>query len=201
MATPQLILEGLLTTVNSDGQVNLAPMGPLVDPSMITLVLRPYQSSTSFANLRRTGVGVFHVTDDVELLARAAIGKIEVLPVMTPCPAVEGWVVSSACRWYAVRVEQIDASRPRAEMICTVAAHGTQREFFGFNRAKHAVLEAAILATRVSFLPSAELSADLNRLALLVKKTGGEAEHRAFELLADYIRGYGGTSEWVDFTS
>ena len=36
------------------------------------------------------------------------------------------------------------------------------REFFGFNRAKHAVLEAAILATRVELLPADEILSELH---------------------------------------
>jgi hypothetical protein len=64
-----------------------------------------------------------------------------------------------------------------------VVASGTLREFFGFNRAKHAVLEAAILATRTDFLPAAEILSEFARLRVAVDKTGGPAERRAFELL------------------
>ena len=72
-----MILEGIVTTLNSDGTVNVAPMGPEVDESLTRLVLKPYQTSTTYGNLQRAGQGVFHVTDDVELLARAAIGAGE----------------------------------------------------------------------------------------------------------------------------
>jgi len=40
------------------------------------LRLRPFQTSTTFHNLKRQRAGVFHVVDDVLLLARAAIGPI-----------------------------------------------------------------------------------------------------------------------------
>ena len=70
------ILEGIVTTRNEDGAVNVAPMGPIIDPDeaphITRLHLRPFQTSTTFANLARTRQGVFHVTDDVLLLARAA---------------------------------------------------------------------------------------------------------------------------------
>ena len=56
---------------------------------------------------------------------------------------------------------------------------GRHRDFFGFNRAKHAVVEAAILATRTDFLPLAEIEAEYRKLAVLVDKTGGEAEHQS----------------------
>lgn len=68
-----MILEGLVTTLDESDRVNIAPMGPIVDPSMTTLVLRPFKTSRTFANLRASRQGVFHVTDDVWLLARAAV--------------------------------------------------------------------------------------------------------------------------------
>jgi hypothetical protein len=64
---------------------------------------------------------------------------------------------------------------------------GRLRDFFGFNRAKHAVLEAAILATRTQFLPPDRVLAQLGELAPLVEKTGGAAEKRAFAFLRSYV--------------
>ena len=61
------------------------------------------------------------------------------------------------------------------------------REFFGLNRAKHAVVEAAILATRLHLLAAVEVLADLGKLRVLVEKTGGPAEHAAFQFLQDYV--------------
>jgi len=61
------------------------------------------------------------------------------------------------------------------------------RDFFGFNRAKHAVVEAAILATRTAFLPLNQIEAEYEKLAVLVQKTGGEREHLAFALLQKHI--------------
>ena len=182
-----MILEGIVTTLNEDGAPNVSPMGPIVDPAMTRLVLRPYQTSTTYRNLKRTGQGVFHVTDDVELLARAAIGLLDPLPELIRIKSVEGVILADACRWYAFRVDEIDDRQERAECRCTVVDRGTIREFFGFNRAKHAVVEAAILATRVAILPPDEIRSDMRRLAVLVEKTGGPAERRAFAFLDAYI--------------
>lgn len=182
-----LILEGIVTTVNDDGSPNISPMGPQVDASMRRFVLKPYQTSRTYQNLKRAGVGVFHVTDDVELLAQAAVGTPEPLPRLAPCTAVAGQILADACRWYAFRVASLDDSRERTEIIVDVVDHGTLREFFGFNRAKHAVVEAAILATRVKLLPVDEIRRDFERLRVLVEKTGGPAEHRAFEFLVQHV--------------
>ncbi len=183
----RLILEGLMTTLSADGAVNISPMGPIVDESMTELVLRPYQTSTTYQNLKRTRQGVFHVTDDVELIAHAALGQPAPLPPLVPAQAIDGQILTTACRWYALQVRTLDDSQERTEIICDVVDRGTLREFFGFNRAKHAVLEAAILATRVAFLPAAEIRAEIARLQSPVKKTGGPEELRAFEYLASEV--------------
>ncbi len=186
-----VILEGLVTTRNADGSVHLAPMGPVVEPDMRTLVLKPFLSSTTWSNLYRARQGVFHVTDDVLLLARAAIGCIETPPEVMEAQDVDGAILASACRWYAFRVVAVDAKPPRATMQAQVVGSGRLRDFFGFNRAKHAVVEAAILASRIHLIPKSVLEAELDRLQSPVVKTGGEQEHNAMALLRDYIESHG----------
>jgi uncharacterized protein len=183
-----VILEGIITTINADASVNIAPMGPIVEPSMRQLLLRPYQTATTYANLKRTEQGVFHVTDDVELLAHAAVGNVEPPPEMFAATGVAGFVLAGACRWYALRVSSIDDRQSRTEIVADVVDQGRLRDFFGFNRAKHAVVEAAILATRVDLLPADEILREFQRLAVPVQKTGGEAERAAFAFLHDYVR-------------
>lgn len=182
-----MILEGIITTVNADGTPNISPMGPRVDESLREFVLRPYQTSTTFCNLKRSGEAVFHVTDDVELLAHAAVGVPDPLPPLEPAPGVEGWILTGACRWYALRVHSLNDSQERTEIVCDVVDHGRLRDFFGFNRAKHAVVEAAILATRTSFLPADDVLGQFEQLGVLIEKTGGSAERRAFAFLKKFV--------------
>ncbi len=182
-----MILEGIVTTINADGTTNISPMGPLVDAEMSHFVLRPYQTSTTYTNLRRTGEGVFHVTDDVLLLARSAVGPVEPEPSLMDAKSIEGRVLADACRWYEFRASNIDDREQRVTIAATVVDRGTIREFFGFNRAKHAVLEAAILATRVDFLPHDEICAEIERLRSPVAKTAGPQETEAFAFLEKFI--------------
>lgn len=182
-----LILEGIVTTLSDDASVNISPMGPEVESPMTHLVLKPYQSSTTYRNLQRTGQGVFHVTDDVELLAHAAVGMPDPLPKMRSATSVAGRVLIDACRSYEFVVESIDDSQPRTVIVARVVDTCRLRDFFGFNRAKHAVVEAAILATRVHLLAPEEILAQIEPLRILVQKTGGLTEARAFDFLDNYI--------------
>jgi hypothetical protein len=182
-----MILEGIVTTENADGSVNISPMGPAVDPDMRQLLLKPYTTSTTYQNLKRTRQGVFHVTDDVELIAHTAVAAPALHVELIDVSGVQGKVLAGACRWYAFQVDKLDDARERTEIACTVTSMGRLRDFFGFNRAKHAVLEAAILATRTQFLPPDRVLAQLGELAPLVEKTGGAAEKRAFAFLRSYV--------------
>jgi hypothetical protein len=150
--------------------------------------LRPFAGSRTYDNLRRHGQGVFHVTDDVELIAHSAVGTVDPIPPNRPATAVEGRILQDACRWYAFKVLRWHDNSPRATVDCQIVERGWLRDFFGFNRAKHAVVEAAILATRIDFLPAAEILAEFARLAVIVEKTGGPQERRAFDFLDQYVR-------------
>jgi hypothetical protein len=182
------LLEGVVTTLNNDGTPNIAPMGPIVDVKFERLLLRPFRTSITYQNLKQSGEGVLHVTDDVELLARAAVGRLETAPAVRQAETVNGVILLDACRWYAFRVLSLDDREDRTAIVARVVDWGRQRDFFGFNRAKHAVVEAAILATRIGIVDADTIVGELNRLATPVEKTGGLQERRAFEFLRDYVR-------------
>ncbi len=182
-----MILEGIVTTVDAEGVVNIAPMGPRVDAAMKILLLRPFKSSQTYQNLKSRGEGVFHVTDDVLLLAQAAVGQPDPPPMLMPATRVQGHILQEACRFYEFRVKRINDDSERTEIEAVVLTGGRLRDFFGFNRAKHAVVEAAILATRLHLLPRADILAEFDRLGVLVQKTGGKQEHEAFQFLKDHV--------------
>ncbi len=183
-----MILEGIVTTVNANGDANISPMGPLVDQQITQFVLRPYTSSRTYQNLKRIGQGVLHVTDDVDLLARAAVHRLEPLPKLVKAKVVQGWVLAEACRWYEFEVSSLEDRSERTTIACRVVGKGRIRDFFGWNRAKHAVVEASILATRIQFLPPEQILHEFRRLAVMVDKTAGPQERKAFEFLDQYVR-------------
>jgi hypothetical protein len=182
-----MILEGIVTTVSPTGEINIAPMGPAVAADMRGFVLQPFNTSHTYRNLKIHGEGVLHVTDDVLLLARSALGPVEPPPALLPAAQVRGFILEDACRYYEFRVAAIDDRAERVRIEAETVHCGRLRDFFGFNRAKHAVVEAAILATRTDFLPLEEIAAEFRKLAIVVGKTGGPAEHEAFAFLTAHV--------------
>jgi len=183
-----VILETIVTTVAEDGAVNCAPMGVDWDPvaNGDAIVLKPFLETATYRNLAATRAAVVNLTDDVRVFARAAISNPTFPSV--PAAAVRGVVLADCCSWREVEVRSIDSTPPRSRIETAVVHRGTRRDFIGFNRACHAVLEAAIYATRVHLLPRAFLEGELARLQVIVDKTAGPHELEAMALLTDFIR-------------
>jgi hypothetical protein len=154
---------------------------------MQRFLLRPFPTSQTYHNLLYHPEGVLHVTDDVLLLARGAIGQVSDPPPHRPAERVRGFVLEDACRAYEFRMLTVDDSQERVRMECEVIHVQRLRDFFGFNRAKHAVVEAAILATRIHLLAREEIAIEFAKLGVIVGKTGGEQEQQAFALLRQHV--------------
>ena len=166
-----------MTTINPDGSVNCGAMG--VEWGEETIVIKPFRGTRTLRNLRARRAAVVNLTDDVLLFSQAALGDPR--PPTRPAAGVEGAVLDDACSWREVRVEEIDDTGERARVATTVVGGGAGREFLGLNRARHAVLEASILASRAHMIAAEEIDAELDRLQVLVDKTGGPREHEAME--------------------
>jgi hypothetical protein len=178
-----LILETIATTIGPDGAVNCAPMG--VEWGDAAVVLKPFLETATYRNVVASGCAVVNLTDDVRIFARAAIGN----PHYPTVPAVEvaGVVLADCCSWRELRVQAIDSTPPRSRIDMIVVHRGTRREFLGFNRARHAVVEAAIHATRLHLLERDFVESEMARLQRIVDKTAGPAELEAMAWLTDHV--------------
>ncbi len=179
-----MIIEVLLSTLDEAGRPNFAPMGVVWGED--ELVVRPFRDSHTCRNLLATGCAVASVTDDVLAFVESALGD----PTLPHFPArvVPGVVYSDACYWRELRVVSAAGSRQRADVRCQVVQRGWQRDFLGFNRARAAIIEAAILATRLKMLDPAGVQAALDQYETIVIKTGDRRERDALDRVRDYTR-------------
>lgn len=188
-----MIIEGILTTLNDDGRPNIAAMGATIDEDQIgpdglwkSFQLKPFESSRSHHNLKCRPHGVFHLLDNAELLARAALSEAEHARV-EPASAIEGWLLSDSVRAYEFQLQSTDWSAPRACLTATVVKPHLLREWSGWNRGQHAVLELTIMATRVKWLPRDEIQMQLQALTPLMQKTAGPREWSGWNYVVDYL--------------
>lgn len=182
-----MILEALVTTADDHGRVNLAPMGPDVAPDFTEIALKPFKTSTTYENLQTSGKAVIHVTDDACLIARCAIGDVPATATTHPLASDSRFhILDDCCRYFAVEIESWSDDPQRPVARCRIHEARTVRDFFGFNRAAHALIEAAILATRVHLLPVDQMERQIEALRPLVEKTGTAQHLRTFEQLRTY---------------
>jgi uncharacterized protein len=179
-----VIIETIVTTVDPNLSINFAPMG--VEWGDEIIVLKPFLETTTFRNLSATGMAVVNLTDDVRLFAQGAVSSPQ-FP-STPAAVVKGVVLEAACSWRELRVKTVDATPPRSRIEAQVVHRGMKREFIGFNRARHAVLEAAILATRTHLLPAEHIREEFARLQIIVDKTAGPREREAMAFLTQHVQ-------------
>lgn len=174
----------IVSTLDASGGVNLAPMG--ISWEGERLLVRPYRESATFRNLTLNGQGVANFTDNVLVFARCAVGEA---PFPTfQAERVRGAVLADACHWREFEVETADRGAERARFLCRVVHRGRVRDFAGLNRAKHAVIEAAVAASRIPWLGAAEVARQIEALAPLVEKTAGPEEREAYAFLLDHVR-------------
>lgn len=183
MPAAVFILESIVTTRAADGTVNVAPMG--VEWGEETIVLKPFLDTATYRNLQANPAAVVNITDDVRIFARAAISNPSYPTV--DATVVSGAVLADCCAWREVEVRSVDATPPRSRIVTAVVHRGIRREFIGFNRARHAVIEAAIHATRLHLSPRALIEQEMERLQVIVDKTAGEVEREAMALLSAYV--------------
>ena len=178
------LIETVVTTTGSDGVVNCAAIG--VRWGDEELAFWPFEATRTLRNLRVHGEAVVHLTDDVLLFVEAALGHPR--PPMRPASRVTGAVIEEANAWREVVVTEIaPVSSNRSRVRARVVAAGTgAREPLGLCRARHAAVEASILASRLKWLGVDHVVAELDRLQELVDKTAGSRERAAM----DYVRRY-----------
>jgi hypothetical protein len=176
-----LIREVIVTTVNARREPHLAPLGIIAEGEH--WILAPFHPSTTLENLRQAPFAVANLTDDVRVFAGCLTGRRD-WP-LTAANFVAAPRLETALAHLELVVVDVreDAIRPR--FLCRVARRESHAPFEGFNRAQAAVIEGAVLVSRLHLLPRAEVEAEFARLDIVVSKTAGAAEAEAWSWLKD----------------
>ena len=181
-----MIYETIVTTLNADDSTQIAPMGlRKVDDRYL---IAPFKPSTTLDNLQRSGVAVVNLTDDVRVYAGCLTGRYD-WP-LKPAEQVPGRYLESALTHLELSVDQVEDDELRPQFYCRLEHEGMHGPFRGFNRAQVAVLEAAILVSRLDRLPREKITAELEYLQIAVDKTAGQREQQAWDWLMERINSH-----------
>jgi len=181
-----MIYETVITTVNVDGSAHIAPFGIRERDGMV--IIAPFRPSTSLDNLLRTEQAVVNLTDDVRVFAGALTGRRD-WPVR-PAVKMEGYVLDAALAHRELELVDIKEDAVRPELTFRVVHEVMHTAFRGFNRAQAAVLEAAVLVSRLHMLPPEKIAAEIAYLTIAVDKTAGDRERQAWGWLLERIENY-----------
>jgi uncharacterized protein len=181
-----MIRETILTTVGGDGRVHIAPIGIIADGE--GWIIAPFRPSTTFDNLIAVPFAVANYTDDVRIFAGCLTGR-SAWPTTAsdnvPVPRLAGALAHAE-----LAVVEVTEHEERPRFHCAVVHRRSHAPFIGFNRAKAAVVEAAILVSRLHFLPREKVEAEIAYLAIAVEKTAGAEEAKAWAWLMEAIRAH-----------
>jgi uncharacterized protein len=181
-----MIRETIVSTVNRAGQVHFAPLGIIAEDD--GWMIAPFYPSTTLNNLRSVPFAVANFTDDVRIFAGCLTGR-----GAWPATASEEIVVprlASALAHAELAVSHITEDEQRPRFHCRVLRTVAHAPFKGFNRAQGAVIEAAILVSRLKMLPRDKVEREIAYLATALRKTSSPDEEEAWSWLMDAIRAF-----------
>ncbi|MDQ2802456.1 MAG: DUF447 family protein [Pseudomonadota bacterium] len=183
-----MIRETVVTTVSAAGKVHVAPFGLIEEAG--GWVIAPFRPSVTLDNLLAVPFLVANYVADVRVIAGCLTGRRD-WPCLASC-VVPPPRLAAALAHAELEVASIedDATRPRFH--CRVVDLHTHAPFRGFNRAQGAVLEAAILVSRLGMLPREKVEREIAYLQIAVDKTAGPQELEAWQWLMEAVTAFHG---------
>lgn len=178
-----MIQEVIVSTQNTAGITHLAPMG--IHIAGDELIILPFRPSTTLENILNTKTAVINYCDDVRLFAGCLTGRRDWH--LTPTEKITGQRLSGALAHKECQLIRIEEDETRPKLYCKAVHIGSHAPFQGFNRAKYAVLEAAILVSRLNMLPIAKIESEIAYLKIGLDKTAGDNELEAWGWLMTLI--------------
>jgi uncharacterized protein len=178
-----MIRETIVTTISAAGGTHIAPFGLIENDD--SWIIAPFRPSTTLENLLAVPYAVANFTDDVRIFAGCITGRHD-----WPLTAIANFSVprlACALAHAELAIDAIEEHLERPRFVCRILRIEQHRVFLGFNRAKAAVVEACILASRLNFLPRDRIEREIAQLAIAVDKTAGAEEQEAFGWVTDMI--------------
>ena len=187
----ELIYETVVTTRSPEGVVHIAPMG--VRYAERDVVLMPFRPSTTLANIEATGCAVLNLLTDVRVFAGCVTGRRD-----WPTIALEGDAgVRLDCALGHVELRLIEQRDDAQRPVLRLAREREQQHapFIGFNRAQAAVIEGAVLVSRLHMLPADKIDTEMRYLQIAIDKTAGAPELEAWRWLQQAVARHRESSE------
>jgi hypothetical protein len=180
------IVETIVTTTNAQGEAHIAPLGLIAEGER--WVIAPFRPSRTLDNLREVPFAVASHTDDVRVFTGCLTGR-KSWPTRA-ADKVRGVILEGAVAHWELAVEAVTEDELRPRFTCRIVHVGNHRPWEGFNRAQGAVLECAVLVSRLSMLSPEKIEAELKYLEIAISKTAGPREAEAWGWLMERVEAW-----------
>ena len=181
-----MIYEVIVSTINPEGQSHVAPFGVRYQDDLV--IISPYKPSTTLANILATQHAVLNVVDDVRVFAGALTKQQDLTLVATK--QVNGFRLKNALLHKELKLLKVEDDAQRPQLFLQVAHEEHHQSFQGFNRAQAAVIELAVLVSRLHLIPKEKVLSEMAYLQIAINKTAGPHELQAWDWLLEKISNF-----------
>ena len=186
-----MIHEVIVTTLDKNNGIHIAPMGirwTNNDLESKEIIISPFRPSTTLDNLVESKKAVVNLIDDVRVFAGIVTKKrkdwdIDKSNVHYP-------FLKDTNTYIPVHVKKITEDDVRPKVICDQIDIISLKPFLGFNRAQSAVIEGAVLTSRLGMIDDEKIKEEIKYLEIAINKTSGTREQEAWNWIIEKIDNY-----------
>ncbi len=178
-----MIYETIVTTMNESGDVHTTPFGICKQDGLV--IIAPFKPSTTLANILTTGYAVVNMTDDVRVFAGTLTGRTAWSLEMAD--KIPGFRLADTLVHQELKLVRVEDDALRPQLFLEVIHQAQHAAFQGFNRAQAAVIELAVLVSRLKRLPMEKIQQEMEYLRIAIEKTAGEREMQAWSWLSEAV--------------
>ena len=196
-----MIFETIITTVDLAGEPHVTPFGVRYEGDLV--VIAPYKPSTTLDNILATKCAVMNLADDVRVFAAALINRKTTnknianretangeTGALVQANKINGFRLADCLAHVELELVELRDDAIRPQLFMQKVAEFNHKPFAGFNRAQAAVIELAVLASRLHLLPKDKIMNEIAYLKIAMDKTAGEREMQAWVCIIEAIENF-----------
>ena len=181
-----MIFETIITSVDLTGEPHIAPFGVRYEGDLV--VIAPYKPSTTLDNILATKCAVMNLADDVRVFAAALTNRKA--GGLVQANKIKGFRLADCLAHAELELVELRDDAIRPQLFMQKVAEFNHKPFTGFNRAQAAVIELAVLVSRLRILPKDKIMLEIEYLKIAIDKTAGEREMQAWSWLTEAIENF-----------
>lgn len=181
-----MIFETIIISTNAAGEAHVTPFG--VKHEGDDIVISPFKPSKTLENILTRKSATMNLTDDVRVFAGGLTKRTAWR--LLPANKIKGFRLDGCLNHVELTLVDVRENTERPELIMQPVETQQHKAFNGFNRAQAAVIELAVLTSRLHMLPREKVESERNYLQIAIDKTAGAREHEAWGWLTEKINDY-----------